>query len=35
MVDDNVGVVRALTMAWTYRKGETGVTITLTPILEG
>ena len=35
LTDDNVGVVRSLTMEWEYRKGESGVTITLTPIREG
>ena len=32
IVDDNIGVVEELTMTWKYRKGESGVTITLTPV---
>ena len=32
IVDDNIGVVESLTLEWEYRKGESGVTITLTPL---
>ena len=35
LTDDNIGVVQELTLTWKYRKGESGVTITLTPIQEG
>ena len=32
LTDDNIGVVKSLTLTWAYRKGESGVTITLTPV---
>ena len=32
LAEDNVGVVRSLALEWAYIKGESGVTITLTPL---
>ena len=32
LTDDNIGVVQELTLTWQYRKGESGVTVTLTPL---
>ena len=32
LTDDNIGVVQSLALEWKYRKGESGVTITLTPV---
>ena len=34
LTDDNIGVVQSLALEQTYRKGESGVTITLTPLQE-
>ena len=31
LTDDNIGVVQSLALKQIYRKGESGVTITLTP----
>ena len=32
LTDDNIRVVQSLALEWEYRKGESGVTITLTPL---